>query len=228
MREAIGSEPYFSSHHVVAGGECWSRIDQIYAPRDRDVQYTVGDRGDIFPRTSTTELDHTMVDVGSKTVKPKRGTDLPRINETIFDDPAFVAKLHSVVVHMRLQIIAARPDGWRTGWEEIKVKLKEMCLEQTKVIKYRESKAVKRKRKLLKVLDALIQKGNACAQDRAEHTKLKKEIREANRANYTLHQTLEKEAYNMGKAHDRCTHEFFVPWHDTHAAQHVEHLAEAD
>ena len=32
----------------------------------------------------------------------------------------------------------------------------------------------------------------------------------------------------MGKAHDRCTREFFVPWHDTHAAQHVEHLAEAD
>ena len=32
----------------------------------------------------------------------------------------------------------------------------------------------------------------------------------------------------MGKAHDRCTREFFVPWHDTHAAQHIEALAQAD
>ena len=32
----------------------------------------------------------------------------------------------------------------------------------------------------------------------------------------------------MGKAHDRCTREFFVPWHDSHAAQHIEAISVAD
>ena len=32
----------------------------------------------------------------------------------------------------------------------------------------------------------------------------------------------------MGKAHDRCTKEFFTPWHDTHAAQHIEAMKKAD
>ena len=43
-----------------------------------------------------------------------------------------------------------------------------------------------------------------------------------------MHQTLEVEAYNMGKGHDRCTREFFAPWKPTHAAQHIEAIYEAD
>ena len=48
VRETLGSEPYFSAHHVVAGGACWSRIDQIYAPHTEDTQYTLGEPTDIF------------------------------------------------------------------------------------------------------------------------------------------------------------------------------------
>ena len=48
VRETLGSEPYFSAHHVVAGGTCWSRIDQIYAPHTGDTQYTLGEPTDIF------------------------------------------------------------------------------------------------------------------------------------------------------------------------------------
>ena len=162
VREVLGSTPYFSSHHVVAGGACWSRIDQIYAPHASNEQYSVGD-GDIFPRGggSGVELDHTMVDIRSEVVRPKRGTDLPRINEAIFDDPAFLAKLHETITHMRSQIATAQPDGWRKGWEAIKVELKDLCLKQTKATKYRASWTVRRKRKMLKMIDKLIQSGTA-------------------------------------------------------------------
>ena len=107
VREVIGSEPYFSSHHVVAGGTCWSRIDQIYAPRTDNDQYAVSGARDIFPRESAVEIDHTMVDVRSKVVKPKRGKDLPRVNEAIFDDPKFVHQLHTTIQSARAGVDTA-------------------------------------------------------------------------------------------------------------------------
>ena len=103
-----------------------------------------------------------------------------------------------------------------------------MCLEQTKRTKYKASMFIKRKRDILKRLDTLIQKGTAAPSQIAHRAQLKKELHTAARTDFTLHQTLEKEAYNMGKAHDRCTREFFTPWHDTHAAQHIDSLSEAD
>ena len=160
VRETIGNDPYFSSHHVVAGGTCWSRIDQIYAPHESDTHYTIGE-GDIFPRASAIELDHTMVDVRALKVKPEKGKDLPRINESIFDEPAFNAQLHATIQDAHLRINAMKPDGWRKGWEALKVELKRMCLEQTKSMKYKASMFVKRKRDILKRLDTLIQKGTA-------------------------------------------------------------------
>ena len=59
-------------------------------------------------------MDHTMVDVRALKVKPKRGTDLPRVNEAIFDDPAFLATLASAIAHARAQIDTTKPDGWRS------------------------------------------------------------------------------------------------------------------
>ena len=228
VREVKGKEQYFSSHHVVAGGTCWSRIDQIYAPHTNDSQYTVGEARDIFPRESAVEMDHTMVDVSTKTVKPEKGKDLPRINESIFDEPTFIHELHTAIKGLHIHINAAKPDGWRTGWEGIKTELRKLCLERTKNVKYKASKQVERKRKILKNIDTLIQKGTAQPCQLKYRAQLKKELRTTAKSDYTLHQTLEKEAYNMGKTHDRCTREFFVPWRDTHAAQHIESLAEAD
>ena len=227
VREVKGDEAYFSAHHV-GMGTCWSRIDQIYAPHADDTHYTVPEPRDIFPRTSEVELDHSMVEILTETVKPKRGTDLPRIDERIFEDPTFVATLHNTIQLMHIDIDATKPDGWRNGWEAIKVELKQLCLDATKRTKYKASRNIQQKRRILRNIDKLIQKGTAQPAQLTYRAQLKKELRAASASEYTLHQTLEKEAYNMGKAHDRCTREFFTPWHDTHAAQHIEALAEAD
>merc|ERR1711965_477198 len=103
-----------------------------------------------------------------------------------------------------------------------------MCLEKTKQVKYKTSLQVKRKRAMLARIDLLIQKGTAAPEQIKRRKALRVEISNASKSAFTLHQTLEKEAYNMGKAHDRCTRELFAPWHDTHAAQHIEALMKAD
>ena len=147
VREIKGNSPYFTAHHVVAGGECWSRIDQIYVPHTNSTHFTLGPANDIFPQRSEVEIDHTMVDVRTKRVKPKRGTDLPRINESIFDDPTFIERLRRAIREARARIDTARSDGWRSGWEELKTELKRMCLERTKREKYRMTQEIKRKNK---------------------------------------------------------------------------------
>ena len=103
-----------------------------------------------------------------------------------------------------------------------------MSIAQTKKLKYKHSTQLKQKQSKLKALRSLIQAGQASLSQITEADRIDIEVKSKAREEYTLHQTLEKEAYNMGKAHDRCTTEFFRPWKDTHAAQHIERMKEAD
>ncbi len=64
VRELSGKDPHFTAHHIVAGGEeCWTRIDQIYAPPTNNSHYEVSTLADIFPPRSQVEIDHVMIDL---------------------------------------------------------------------------------------------------------------------------------------------------------------------
>ena len=227
-RAVSGKAPIFTAHHVVRGGECWSRIDQIYVPAEDDVQYELGPPGDFFQSRSQVEIDHSVVDVRTVRVKPTKGKDLPHINETIFDDPIFIHKLHVKITEVAAQVNPAQADGWREAWEEIKREVKRMGLDKTKKNKYIISQPIKQKKTMLASIHKRVQQGTATPAQIANIVTLKKEIRTESKSNFTLHQTLEREAYNMGKGHDRCTTEFFRPWKATNAAQHIAALMEAD
>ena len=228
-RENIGATELYTSHHKVAGGECWSRIDQIYAPEDGDTQWTHVACNDFFPpRKEVVELDHQALEVRSKKVKPDRGNDLEYINEKIFDNPGFVSSLAAVVQTAKGKMDESARDGWRNMWEELKRELRKQCVKETAKLRYAESQALRDKKKQLEKLNENKQDGSATADQITRAEELADEIKTQRREEYTLHQTLEKEAYNLGKAHDRCTREFFRPWKDTHAAQHVEKMKEAD
>ena len=110
-RAVSGKAPIFTAHHVVRGGECWSRIDQIYVPAEDDVQYELGPPGDFFQSRSQVEIDHSVVDVRTVRVKPTKGNDLPHINETIFDDPIFIHKLHNKITEIAAQVNPAQAEG---------------------------------------------------------------------------------------------------------------------
>ena len=76
--------------------------------------------------------------------------------------------------------------------------------------------------------EKVIDRGGATADQVSRKENIEQEIKDKRKKEYTLHQTLEREAYNMGKAHDRCTAEMFSPWKPNHSAQHIAALLKAD
>jgi hypothetical protein len=221
---------FWTAHHITSAGACWTRIDQIYAPADGLTQWDHTPCRDFFPERDTVEIDHKALEARSKLIKNKRGTDLETISEKVFDNGPFVRQLHAFV-HGKLETHRAQLEGaggWRAFWEETKLEIKDMCVTATKRLKYQESVNLTRMKTVLNMSQRNIDRGNATADDIRQHKEKEKAVRDLRKEEYTLHQTLEKEAYNMGKGHDRCTAEFFRPWKDTHAAQHIEEMMKAD
>jgi hypothetical protein len=221
---------FWTAHHITSAGACWTRIDQIYAPADGLTQWDHTPCRDFFPERDTVEIDHKALEARSKLIKNKRGTDLETISEKVFDSGPFVRQLHAFV-HGKLETHRAQLEGaggWRAFWEETKLEIKDMCVTATKRLKYQESVNLTRMKTVLNMSQRNIDRGNATADDIRQHKEKEKAVRDLRKEEYTLHQTLEKEAYNMGKGHDRCTAEFFRPWKDTHAAQHIEAMMKAD
>ena len=114
-RQPLGSAFFWTSHHIVRGGQCWTRIDQIYVPEDGDTQWEPVRKLSFFPKKANVELDHVEIEARSKKIKTARGTYLDTINEMIFDNPGFVNQLHSLIT---LTLIAEgdqldEQKGWR-------------------------------------------------------------------------------------------------------------------
>ena len=101
-------------------------------------------------------------------------------------------------------------------------------MEATHRLRYQESKEVKIMKAQLNSLKKVIDRGGATADQVSRKENIEQEIKDKRKKEYTLHQTLEREAYNMGKAHDRCTAEMFRPWKPNHSAQHIAALLKAD
>ena len=117
IRQAIGNSAFFwTSHHIVRGGTCWSRIDQIYAPKDGETQWDHQEMRDFFPPRGTVEIDHKAIQARSKHIKVKRGTDLVYISEKVFDNAGFVNQLHT---HIQDELSAVQDQLEATGgWRE--------------------------------------------------------------------------------------------------------------
>ena len=229
-RDFLGGTPFFTSHHMMQGGQqCWTRIDQIYAPHSPDAQWYHKECEDFFPAPiMRTELDHAAIEVVMEVTKPERGSDLESISEAIFDDLQVNKRIASCIQQEAARTDTNAPGGWGTLWENIKSKVKALAVKETKKRKYRESRHLEQKRKLLKVLDKQVREGTATTQSIHQIQEVRADIKARRKQEYTLHQTLEKEAHNMGKGHDKCTKEFFRPWKPTHSAQHIARMKKAD
>ena len=228
-RATLGDEPFFSAHHKVNGGHCWSRIDQIYAPDDADTQWNHVECQDFFPAPpARVELDHRAVSASATVETPEPGQDLEHINEKIFDDPTAAQKIAKIITQAEENVDKTSPTGWSDMWERLKKELREVCIKESDKLKYKESKSLKSMKKQLAIIRKRHTKGESTSADIDRENELKTEIRNASKKEYTLHQTLEREAYNIGKSHDNCTKEFFRPWKSTHAAQSIRELKVAD
>ena len=224
-RRTLGDEPFYTSHHIVRGGlTCKTRIDQIYLPDDPSTHWRHVPCTDFFPTTpNNVEIDHIAIATEMTQVKPTRGTDLKYIDERIYDDEDFILKLNGIMTHMYL---TSTTDA-RTTWEEIKRVAKTMSLAATAQRKRFQSARLKLKRTQINQLRNAHTTGSATAVDSRRMQQLKDELR-AETQRDTLYESLEQEAYNIGKDHDTCSAEFFRQWRPTNAAQHVTAIKEAD
>jgi hypothetical protein len=116
-REQLGSDPFFTAHHVTAAGECWARLDRIYVPDDPHMSWTHSACDDFFPsRANRVELDHVAIHVHTTQHKPERGHDVKRIDESIYLDPPFAARVAQTIARASL----AAQDGARKAWGDLR------------------------------------------------------------------------------------------------------------
>ena len=226
-RRQLGELPFFTSDHIVAGGRrCKARLDRIYVPDDPRVAYSHSMCNDFFPHPEKrAEYDHAAIHVTACTPPPERGNDLPRIDEKIFDDGAFVGRLHSTILGIY------QKHDYTSGplsdtWERIKDECKRMCIGETRRRKYKVSVEIKFKKGILKAMRRNLLSGRTADVQAADD--LESDIRSLAREQRTAFETLEEQDYSYGKTHDTCSAEFFRRWDPRSASQNPATVRGAD
>ena len=231
-RECLGNEPYFTSHHTVAGGTVTStRIDRIYAPDLNGVIWEhVPISHDFFGRRQDAlELDHEMVQIRIQHVDDEpRGSDLKTIDEAIFDELSFTNKVASLISDIIELEDPATNHNWRQIWNKIKREVKGMAIVETNRRKRVVTQETKTRQLKQDALKAMIDSGQATASHISQYIENDNKLREAHNNSYSLHQRVEEIAYNLGKAHDTGSASFYRPWKPKGAAQWITETIVAD
>ena len=224
-RQSLGDGTFYSSHHIVAGGESRSRIDQLYAPGNGEEFWTHAPCTDFFPKKpNRLELDHIAISI-EKEVTPqrKKGTALKRINPEVLESSTVVERLAGII-----RKHARAPGDPRSRWETLKQEAANEMFEATEAKKFRASETLRQDLMTLGALRAKIKNGDATSAELQQADALERETAKSTRHEYTLFTSLESIAYSMGKAHDRCTKEFFRLWKPFNAHTTVPSIKKAD
>ena len=230
-RRTLGDERFYSSHHVVAGQqEVLTRIDQIYAPDDAETMYIHAHCDDFFPHNRhRIELDHIAIEIRSEEQDDTpRGQDIQRVNEEVFKCERFNAAMARMLTSETQHIEALTSAESLDKWEHIKTKAKQMMLKETQAKRYKMSAELKQKTENLRAIRRQTAQGRGGPNATQTADALEEEVRHSKRTEYTLHQTLEKIAYSMGKAHDRCSAEFFRIWKPNNKSEAIPGMKVAD
>ena len=131
-RECLGEEKFFTSHHNVAGGSVTStRIDRILVPNIDGLMWDhVPNTHDFFCRDPRAkELDHEPAQVATTSAAGIRGNDLQHINESVYDNPTFNARIRQMI---NTTVNLAAPGATKgETWNEIKRQAKDMSIAET-------------------------------------------------------------------------------------------------
>ena len=228
-RKTLGdSTPFFTNHTMIDsrhGVIAKTRIDQIYTPALDAVIWTLDQGTDFLKRGRT--YGHDMLQARAKIVRPERGRDLRSISEAIFDDPAFNGELAELI---KSTIAEADPssNGWGPAWEAVKVAARDECLEQTKRQREKRNDEARKIAAKIEILDAQIRAGAASATDYTHRDELKKQLRDETTRYRSLHDMLEKDAYEQGQKHDVSSAAFYRQWTPRNSDQWVEELIRRD
>ena len=231
-RETLGEEPYFTcTHRTRTGSLTYSRIDRIYVPHLNNVMWEHPSRPHDFLRGRGEEdkLDHSLVKVVITHNKDKRGRDVQRVNEKIYDDPQFTDKVNDTIKSFcALATRTGTGADPREAWADLKKTLYKQAMARTKKLNKTTAKEVKSLQTIRDTLKGRMDKGEADEQCRVQHSIVCRELRQASLIPSTLAATAEEIAYNVGKNNDVCSKAFFRKWLPRGQAQWIQETIRAD
>ena len=208
-RAFLGNKPFFTSFHNTSAGLTSTRIDRVYAP---DMDGLMWEHSpvltEIFPRPpGALILDHEPAQITLHQVQNVRGNDIPRINESIFDDAAFVSKVAEEIERQT----QAHAGDWSVTWTSIKERVRAMSIAQTRKLKKSQSKAEREMKQRIRSLKSDIDGGEAQKADMRLYIELQAELSTIQKESY-FEQHPEDLALYKGKRHDTGSALFFRPW----------------
>ena len=234
VREHMADTPVYTNHTVVAAASgttpaqvTHTRIDLILTPQIDSIIWKYNHASRDFLKKAHTTYGHDMIQAEMHVVRAEKGKDLETINEAIYECAEFNTKL-ATAIQKKIDEINPHAGQWGATWEKIKDMTRELSLEETKKLKATRTDELKAIIIELNILEAQRKAGLADASDIARIQELTKLEKEKKRTNYTLHQTLEREAYERGQKHDVNTAAFHRQMTPRNAAQWVEELIMRD
>ena len=231
-RESLGDKtPFFTNHTVVSspgpGGVppaviTSTRIDHIHAPQIDAMTWSLRHPSVDFLKFDTT-YGHDMLQVDLRVIRSERGKDLMTVNEKIYEDLAFNDQLDRDIEKL-IEKLNPQDGAWGAAWEQIKILIRDRSLEQTVKIKIKKSKEAIALKAKIELGSAAIKAGLASAQDRVTLNDNIQALRQQTAKDRTLHQSIEREAYELGQKHDISTAAFHRRWTPRNSAQWIHEL----
>ena len=163
--------PRHDCTNAATGDVTGTRIDRIYAP-DRDGLIWEHKTGqDIFGwRRDALEIDHEKVQITIRNVGDvKRGSDLKKIEEYIFDDQKFLDKVAEQIEDI-IELEQPTHGTWRSTWNKIENAVRHMGLEETKARRTTDNEEIKKLKLKQHTLKTLIDTGQATASHITQYT----------------------------------------------------------
>ena len=210
-RETLGERtPFFTNHTVTdatTGAMTHTRIDHIHTPQIDALQFHLDTRSTDFLKFGR-KYGHDMLHVLITPAREERGTDLRTISETIYDS----LDNNDQTVQLINQTLGSPQDGeWCDAWEKVKVAVRDLGLEQTRLARQRRSTERQKIITQINIINGEIKDGRANAADHALLRDLENELRQ-NKKDTSLASTLERDAYDTGQKHDVSSKAFYRQW----------------
>ena len=225
-RDYLGQAKYFTNHTRVRIGPpeviTKTRIDQVYTPNLDGVSFQFRPSNVDFLSFGRT-FEHTMVQTEISPMQQARGRDLQTVNEAVYDDPQFLDKLVATIAQEEANRIANN-GTWSDMWESIKLRVRDASLLRSKELRHAKNEKITALQNELKYLEADINAGNAYASDYTRRDDLRERLRAEGRAQRSLYDSLEADAYNIGQRHDVSTAAFHRKWTPKNSAQWIDGL----
>ena len=221
-REWLGTNPFFTCFK----GQSKTRIDRVYVPDVNGLIWThVPMQVELFPRPLTANtLDHEPAAISIKQTSQTRGKDVSHINESIFDNATFNAKIIEIIN----TVLQTHTTSWADTWGEIKRQCRCASIARTMEQKAERTAESLQMQLRIQALKRLIDAGESSPQEETQYVLLQTEFNTKRDHFISPTSTPEIAAFKKGSTHDQATAAFFRPYKSHDSYRWIEEIIHAD